>query len=138
MKNPDAESKRWLEQAQYDLKTSQWNVKGELFAPACFWAQQAAEKAAKAYLYSRGERLITGHSVAELLEKCKAHDEEFDSLITIGAFLDRFYIPTRYPNSLPSGIPAHAYRQKDASEAIKLAQKILQFVSERITESKRT
>jgi HEPN domain-containing protein len=138
MKNPDAESRRWLEQAQYDLKTSQWNAKGELFAPACFWAQQAAEKAAKAYLYSRGERLITGHSVAELLEKCKAHDEEFDSLITIGAFLDRFYIPTRYPNSLPSGIPAHAYRQKDASEAIELAQKILKFVSERITESKRT
>jgi HEPN domain-containing protein len=102
MKNPDAESRRWLEQAQYDLKTSQWNAKGELFAPACFWAQQAAEKAAKAYLYSRGERLVTGHSVAELLERCKAHDEEFDSLITVGAFLDRFYIPTRYPNSLGS------------------------------------
>ena len=136
MKNPDAESRRWLEQAQYDLKTSQWNAKGELFAPACFWAQQAAGKAAKAYLYSRGERLVTGHSVAELLEKSKTHDEEFDSLITIGAFSDRFYIPTRYPNSLPSGIPAHAYRPKDASEAIELAQKILEFVSEKITESK--
>ena len=138
MKNPDAESKRWLEQARYDLKTSQWNVKGELFAPACFWAQQAAEKAAKAYLYSRGERLVTGHSVAELLGKCKTYDKEFEPLVLTGAFLDRFYIPTRYPNSLPSGIPAHAYRQKDASEAIELAQKILQFVSERITESKRT
>lgn len=88
------------------------------------------------HLYSRGERLVTGHSVAELLEKSKTHDEEFDSLITIGAFLDRFYIPTRYPNSLPSGIPAHAYRPKDASEAIELAQKILEFVSEKITESK--
>ena len=39
MKNPEAESRRWLEQAQYDLKTSQWNAKGELFAPACFWYQ---------------------------------------------------------------------------------------------------
>jgi len=111
MKNPDAESRRWLEQAQYDLKTSQWNVKGKLFAPACFWAQQAAEKAAKAYLYSRGERLVTGHSVAELLEKCKAHDEEFDSLITIGAFLDRFYIPTfRLDIQIPSPVeflPTH-------------------------------
>jgi HEPN domain-containing protein len=135
MKNPEAESRRWFEQAQYDLKTSQWNAKGELFAPACFWAQQAAEKAAKAYLYSRGERLVTGHSVAELLEKCKAYDEEFDSLILTGAFLDRYYIPTRYPNSLPSGIPAQAYRQKDASEGIELAQKILDFVSKKLTKT---
>jgi HEPN domain-containing protein len=135
MKNPEAESSRWLEQAQYDIKTSRWNAKGELFAPACFWAQQAAEKAAKAYLYSRGERFVTGHSVAELLEKCKAFDEEFESLIMTGAFLDRFYIPTRYPNSLPSGIPAHAYRQKDAFEAIELAQEIVQFVSEKLTKS---
>ena len=125
MKNPEGESRRWLEQAEYDLKTSQWNAKGELFAPACFWAQQAAEKASKAYLYSRGERFVPGHSVAELLEKCKAYDKEFESLVLTGAFLDRFYIPTRYPNSLPSGIPAHAYREKDASEAIELAQKIL-------------
>ena len=89
------------------------------------------------HIYTQGERRpVTGHSVAELLEKSKTHDEEFDSLITIGAFLDRFYIPTRYPNSLPSGIPAHAYRPKDASEAIELAQKILEFVSEKITESK--
>lgn len=72
---------------------------------------------------SRGERLVTGHSVAELLDKCKAYDEEFDSLILIGAFLDRFYIPTRYPNSLLSGMSAHAYRERDASEAIELAQK---------------
>ena len=135
MKNPEAESRRWLEQAQYDLKTSHWNAKGELFAPACFWAQQAAEKAAKAYLYSRGERLVTGHSVAELLEKCKAYDEKFDSLILTGAFLDRYYIPTRYPNSLPSGIPAQAYRQKDASEGIELAQKILDFVSKKLTKT---
>ena len=133
MKNSEGESKRWLEQAEYDLKTSQWNTKGEFYAPACFWAQQAAEKAAKAYLYSRGERFVIGHSVAELLEKCKAHDQEFESLVMTGAFLDRFYIPTRYPNSLPSGIPADAYRQKDASEAIELAQTILQFVSDRLT-----
>ena len=66
MKNPYPESKRWFEQAKYDLKTSQWNVKGNLFAPACFWAQQSAEKAVKAFLYSKGERFVIGHSVSEL------------------------------------------------------------------------
>jgi len=133
MKNPYPESKRWFEQAKYDLKTSQWNVKGNLFAPACFWAQQSAEKAVKAFLYSKGERFVIGHSVSELLEKCKIYDKDFKTLIQIGAFLDRFYIPTRYPNSLPGGIPAHAYRRKDSVEAIKMAQKILDFVSNKLS-----
>jgi HEPN domain-containing protein len=133
MKNPYPESKRWFEQAKYDLKTSQWNVKGNLFAPACFWAQQSAEKAVKAFLYSKGERFVIGHSVSELLEKCKIYDKDFKTLIQIGAFLDRFYIPTRYPNGLPGGIPAHAYRRKDSVEAIKMAQKILDFVSNKLS-----
>jgi HEPN domain-containing protein len=129
MKNTEPESKRWFEQAKYDLQTSKWNLKGNLFSPACFWAQQSAEKAAKAYLYSKGERYVMGHSAAELLEKCKGFDHRFKPLIPIGAFLDRFYIPTRYPNGLPGGIPAHAFRRKDAIEAIKTAQRVLDFVA---------
>ena len=133
MKNPNLESKRWFEQAKYDLKASHWNLKGNLFAPACFWAQQSAEKAAKAYLYLRGERFVIGHSVSELLERCKNYDKDFKILIPTGAFLDRFYIPTRYPNGLPGGVPALAYRRKDANEAIKMAQKILDFISSKLT-----
>lgn len=135
MKNPEKESRRWLEQAEYDLKTSRWNAEGKLFAPACFWSQQAAEKAVKAYLYAKGERFVLGHSVAELLQKCNAYDEDFESLIPTGALLDRFYVPTRYPNSLPGGIPAHAYSQKDCSEAIDLAQRIFDFISQKLTMS---
>jgi len=134
MRNPETESKRWLEQARYDFKTAEWNAKGKLFAPACFWAQQTAEKAAKAYLYSKGERLVIGHSVAELLDKCKSYDKDFDLLIETGAFLDRFYIPTRYPNSLPGGIPAHAYRKKDCSEALESAQEVLHLVSKKLVQ----
>jgi len=133
MKDPDTESKRWLVQSKYDLVTSRWNAKGNLFAPACFWAQQSAEKAAKAYLYSKGERFVIGHSVAELLEKCKTYDKDFKALIPIGAFLDRFYIPTRYPNGLPGGVPAYVYRRKDSSEAIKMAQKVFDFISSKLS-----
>ena len=137
MKKKDVESKRWLEQAIYDLKTSRWNFKGKLFAPACFWAQQSAEKAAKAYLYAKGERVVIGHSVAELLERCKSYDKDFKSLILEGALLDRFYIPTRYPNGLPGGVPAYFYTKKDSTEAINAAQKILDFISEKILAVKR-
>lgn len=75
-----------------------------------------------------------GHSVAELLEKCKTHDADFESLTLPGTSLDRFYIPTRYPNAIPGGIPALAYNEKDSSEAIELATKIFEFVLERIKE----
>jgi HEPN domain-containing protein len=133
MKNPEAESRRWLEQARYDLRTAQWNVDGKFFAPACFWAQQAAEKAVKAYLYFKGARIVVGHSVAELLEKAKVHENDFDTLIMTGAFLDRFYIPTRYPNGLPGGVPASAYTEKDASEAMESATKIFRIISDNIS-----
>jgi len=133
MKKPEIESKRWLDQARYDLKTSLWNAKGGLFAPACFWAQQSAEKVANVYLYSRGERIVIGHSVAELLEKCKAYDKDSKALIPMGAFLDRFYIPTRYPNGLPGGVPAYVYRKKDSTEAIKVTQKIIDFISSKLS-----
>lgn len=132
MKKNDLEGKRWLEQAKYDLKVSEWNNKGELYAPACFWAQQSAEKAVKANLYAKGERFVMGHSVAYLIEKCIAHDKTFNPFISIGAFLDRFYIPTRYPNGLPGGVPAKAYNRKDSVEAIKSASKILDFISKKL------
>jgi len=88
MKNPEYESKRWFEQAEYDLKTAQWNLKGELFAPACFWAQQSAEKAVKAFLYSKGERVVIGHSVAELLERGKKYDKDIKKLVSLGIILN--------------------------------------------------
>lgn len=127
MRNPREEARRWLDQARYDLDTARYNAEGERYAPACFWAQQAAEKAAKAYLYGRGDRLVLGHSVAELLARARESDEDFSSLEEEGAFLDRFYIPTRYPNGLPGGIPASAFRKKDAIEAIETAGKIVEF-----------
>ena len=135
MKDPESEARRWLEQAKYDLKTARWNMEGGLFAPACFWAQQSAEKAVKAFLYSKGERVVVGHSVAELLEKAKVYDRNLKALISYGIVLDRFYIPTRYPNGLPGGIPAYTYKKKDALEAIRLAQRILDFISDKLSDS---
>jgi len=46
--------------------------------------------------------------------------------------LDRFYIPTRYPNGLPGGVPAHSYKKEDAIEAIRIDKKILDFLSKKL------
>jgi len=128
MKNPKNEGIRWFEQAERDLDAARIIYKQGLWWIVCFQAQQAAEKAVKAFLYSSGERLVVGHSVAELLKSASRLNPAFESLVMSGSFLDRFYIPTRYPNGLPGGIPADTYSEADASEAIEKANAIIDAV----------
>lgn len=74
MNNNLNEAKRWLDQAQYDLKSALWNIQGEFYADACFKSQQACEKALKAFCYSKGERNVLGHSTRDLLVRCLKHN----------------------------------------------------------------
>jgi len=128
---PDAakEYGRWIKQAELDLGDAEYSAQGGRFHLACFLSQQAAEKALKAYLYLQGNEIVWGHSVAELIDDCCESDETFSSLREKGAFLDRLYIPTRYPNGLPGGIPSESFSEKDAVEAMQAAKKIIETVS---------
>jgi HEPN domain-containing protein len=127
MRDPKAEGKRWLEQATRDLQAAEIIFEENLWWIACFEAQQAAEKAVKAFLYASGERVVIGHSVAELVKQAAEKNPAFRDLAAAASRLDRFYIPTRYPNSLPGGIPADAYTTEDAQQALQLARRILEF-----------
>ena len=129
MKDPKAEGSRWLEQARRDLAAAKTISEEGLWWVACFQAQQAAEKAVKAYLYSTGERIVLGHSVAELIEKAAEKNQAFGKHGAGAARLDRFYIPTRYPNGLPGGIPADTYAEEDARQALDAAEAIVAVVS---------
>jgi HEPN domain-containing protein len=39
--------------------------------------------------------------------------------------LDQYYIPTRYPNGLPGGVPAEVFTKRQADEAATGARDIL-------------
>ncbi|MGC8787596.1 MAG: hypothetical protein ACP5Q1_09255 [Anaerolineae bacterium] len=41
---------------------------------------------------------------------------------------DGYYVPARYPNSLPDSIPARVYNRAAAEEALRLADQVLQLV----------
>jgi len=41
--------------------------------------------------------------------------------------LDRYYIPTRYPNGFERGAPRDYFFQKDAEDAIQYAEEIIKF-----------
>jgi len=85
-------------------------------------SEQAAQKALKAYLIYKGRRYVWEHSIQELAKLCMKYDKKFRDIIDAGMILDKFYIPTRYPDALtPPAVPYKSYREEDAVEAIKTA-----------------
>lgn len=115
----------WWKQAQADLRHAQESVRLEDYAWACFAAQQAAEKALKA-LYLKRNQIAWGHSVRLLLEQL---DEAIpEALLEAARILDKYYIGPRYPNAHPAGAPAELYTRREALEAIRLAEEILNYV----------
>ena len=129
--SPHNEGLRWLFQARHDMSDARYARDGNRFNLACFLAQQAAEKAIKGYLYAQGQTLVFGHSVARLCQDSTAFDPEFETLHKRAAPLDKYYIPTRYPNGLPGGIPSEAFDQVDADRALELAEHVIDFVANR-------
>jgi HEPN domain-containing protein len=128
----DRESRRWLDQALEDLVSAQVLLDGERFYLVCFMAHQIAEKALKAYLYSAGEEAVIGHGIERLASQASRHDPEFGHLREQISVLDTYYVPTRYPNSIPDGIPAHAYNRRSAEDAMSLTRRTVEFVAQRL------
>jgi len=60
------EGRRWLQQALEDLHWAEDLAQRGGYYLACFLAQQVAEKALKAFLYTRGLEIVLGHSVERL------------------------------------------------------------------------
>jgi HEPN domain-containing protein len=118
MRRSRAEAERWLRQAENDLAFAELGAREGFFAQACFVCQQAAEKALKAVHYSGGARFVFGHSLVELLDELVAGHPGFASLRERAQQLDQYYIPTRYPNGLPGGVPAEVFTRRQAEEAI--------------------
>lgn len=122
------EGRRWLVQAVEDLRWAQWLTREGGWHLACFLAQQIAEKALKAFLYARGEEIVLGHSVERLCAAAAEHHPGFSEKAQRWSVLDGYYIPTRYPNGLPAGIPAQVYTRDAAQEAVSLAEDAVEYV----------
>ena len=96
---------------------------------ACFLSQQVAEKALKGYIYAQGEEIVLGHSVERLCNHAGKFDPIFLEKVKTWSFLDGYYIPTRYPNGLPDGIPADVYTMDAARQAVEMATEVVNMVS---------
>ena len=77
-------------------------------------AHQVAEKALKALAYYRGDRFVTGHSLLNLVSTLEPSYPSLSVFRSLARTLDRYYIPTRYPNALPGSVPFEVYERDDA------------------------
>lgn len=130
---PESEAMRWYRQAEQDLKDAQYLLEGDRFNLACLLSQQSVEKALKAYLYSRpGVESARGHSVATLCEEAEKFDPGFSEWTGKVAPLDKYYLTSRYPNSLPGGIPSKAFSREEAETSIEVTRSFLAFVQSKL------
>ena len=93
------EAMRWLKQAKEDLFTVEILIKENRFYMACFLSQQVAEKCLNAFLYSKGEEFVFGHSISKLCIVCSKYNKENTcarKLKTLINFILKLDIPTGF------------------------------------------
>lgn len=122
-------AKIWLEKAKDDLDWAEDSFADGHFGNVCFICQQIAEKALKSYLFSKKQTLVRTHHLSALNARCKKFDQDFLQLKDAVNTLTNYYTDTRYPDIWDY---SRFQDQKLAEEALKFAEQVLNFISERI------
>ncbi len=137
MKKPKKEEAlRWFTYAKDEFTDADELRKRKRFYLALFHFQQSTEKALKAYLYLKVKsiEIFYTHSINDLINMVIEIDRDFKELISVKK-LDQYYIPTRYPNGLPGGIPSRYYDDpEEAENAMLLAKSIINLVEKKINQ----
>ncbi len=118
----------WLELAEEDILWAEASLRENILRGACFAAQQAAEKALKAFLLSRNVQTPKMHDLVALNEKCMEIEASFKDLSEGCNILSPYYLSSRYPDV----IQFERYSEEMAKEAVNQAEKIVNFIKARI------
>ena len=123
----NADSKRWLQFAREDLHMAELALQADIFNQVCFHGQQCAEKAIKGLLLHQERVVPRTHRLGDLLPLLSPNP--FIEMLLDIHLLDRFYIPTRYPDVLPGNLPEGLPTRQDAEEALAVARQIMHVVT---------
>lgn len=121
--------KLWLKKARDDVRWTKHNIETKEYSGACFSAQQAAEKALKAFLLFKGSSLRRIHDVAVLLNDCIEIDSGFKKLESSIKKVFPYYATTRYPFDGQLFV----FDRAKATEALLAAEKIVKFVADKLS-----
>ncbi|MCC6034609.1 MAG: HEPN domain-containing protein [Desulfurococcaceae archaeon] len=125
------EYERWMKSAIKTLESARRDIKQGDYNWACFKAHQAGEKALKALLWGVGLPR-TGHALTHLLNYIirELNLEVSSDIKSACLLLDKYYVPTRYPNAWVEGVPEDYYSESEAEDAVVKAKRIIEWVEE--------
>ena len=109
---------QWLEIASEDIDLAEFLYEKRWPRPLeriCFFCQQCAEKALKAFLIHQGIEPPRTHDIVQLSEACIAYGEQFQELVGIGKQLTPYAVQLRYPNEIEIDDPETAFALRKAA-----------------------
>lgn len=121
-------TKGWLNLAEEDLLWAKASFKDKIFRGACFAAQQAAEKALKAFLVSKDITTPKIHDLVTLNNQCLNQNAQFQELEEACNILSPYYLSTRYPDVAQF----EEFSEKQTHDVITQAEKVVNFVKSKL------
>jgi len=120
--------KEWFATAKKDLKGAEILYEHNAdYGLVLFHLQQAVEKYLKGYLILKTGMLQEGHSLIRLCKKATTLDNRFRKFIKDCAFLNGYYIETRYPAEDPL-----IAEDDDVKDGLKFTKEIIEFIEKLI------
>jgi len=118
----------WVRLSDMDMATARHMFETYYPKPleiVCFHSQQAAEKILKCFLVSQNIEAPRSHDMRILCDMCIEYDKNFNDVYVPAVLLTRYSVIPRYPAEL-------GLIEKDAETAIEHADKIINFVKNKL------
>lgn len=129
------EALRWLSFAHDDLRVARMAFQEEIYTQVCFHAQQCVEKVLKALWVLYGKVPPRTHNLKRLWLQMPTNRQVLSLSLEDIDFLNGFYVPTRYPDTLPGTLPEGYPGKEVARKALDLADIVFREGEEHIRAS---
>jgi len=118
--------REWFEMAKKDMKSAEILFEHDADnGIICFHCQQAIEKSLNGFLISVTGVLQDGHSLVKLCKKAASHNSLFSDMLKDMAFVNTYYIETRYPAEDPLLVS-----KEDAAECMAISKKVIVMIED--------
>lgn len=127
MKRPNP----WFQLADEDWLMARFALEEGIYNQTCFHAQQGLEKILKGLLHEKKKPIPKTHHLKELLSHCRKYFPKLAPFEEECLLMDRYYIPTRYPDALPGSLPEGLPNLEDAKKALDILDRMRAFMNKK-------
>ena len=127
------EAKRWLKQAESDLRATRCLMNSSLPSQVLFQAHEASEKALKAGMYAlvslNPSSLKTHDLVCHAYAISSEKGGDWTGLPNLVNSMEHYYLDSRFPNKHdPTDAPVDIYTQTQAEEMADNAEEVVKLI----------